>query len=248
MAVDFRAKQDEFTRYIRDPDNQPLPADVKPERMAMYRELIYNNLESFLAGNFPVIRQILSDDQWHVLVQDFILKHQARTPYFAEIAEEFLNYLENERNNPDDFPFLLELAHYEWVELALSVAVADANASAEKPEITDASLIGLSPVAWLLLYSYPVHLISPDYLPAEPPQQPATLVAYRDDNDAVKFMEINAFTYRLLEIIQEQGNANALTCVQQIAQEANHPNPETIIANGLKTLQQLADKGIVRAG
>ena len=32
---------------------------------------------------------------------------------------------EDERDNEADFPFLLELAHYEWVEMALSIAKDD---------------------------------------------------------------------------------------------------------------------------
>lgn len=80
MSVDFKAKQLEFTQYIRNPATNPVPADVKPERMAMYRELIFNNIEGFLTGNFPVIRTLLDDQQWYDLAQDFfpgiIAKHR----------------------------------------------------------------------------------------------------------------------------------------------------------------------------
>jgi uncharacterized protein len=47
MGVDFRIKQAEFAAYIRDPENQRLPVDVKPQRMVMYRELFFNNINSF---------------------------------------------------------------------------------------------------------------------------------------------------------------------------------------------------------
>lgn len=245
MSVDFRAKQDEFARYIRDPDNQPPPADVKPERMLMYRELIYNNIEGFMAGNFPVIRKIMDDQQWRALIHDFILAHRAHTPYFAEIAEEFLDYLENERKHHNDFPFLPELAHYEWVELALSVAADERVAGTQKPAINEDGLLRLSPLAWLLLYRFPVHRISPDFLPQEAPEQPTSLIAYRDHNDEVKFMDINPFTYRLLAIIHEQGEAHALACLEQVAEESRHPDPALIISGGLLTLQELAEKGIV---
>jgi len=72
--VDFKSKQDEFAAYIRDPQNNPVPADVKEQRMAMYRELFFNNIEGFLSGNFPVLRQILNDQQWFALAQDFFRK------------------------------------------------------------------------------------------------------------------------------------------------------------------------------
>jgi uncharacterized protein len=245
MSVDFKAKQLEFTRYVRDPAKNPAPADVKPERMAMYRELIFNNIESFLAGNFPVIRKILNDGQWLKLAQDFFSRHPCKTPYFSEIAEEFLDYLENERTNPDDFPFLLELAHYEWVEMALSIAKEDISGNQQDLDNLLYRSLRLSPLAWPLVYQFPVQNISPEYLPLVHPELPTTLVAYRDIDDNVKFVEINAMTYRLLEIIQEQGQITVEACLKQVAQESQHPNPEVITAGGLQILKELAEKTVV---
>jgi hypothetical protein len=213
--------------------------------MAMYRELIFNNIEGFLAGNFPVIRKILGDQQWPELVQDFFANHTCKTPYFSEIAEEFLEYLENERDNADDFPFLLELAHYEWVEMALSIAKDEIKVNQHLPDNLRHSTLQLSPLAWPLVYRFPVQLISPDYLPLEPPEQPTCLIAYRDQDDAVKFIEINAMTYRLLEIIQEHGQINTEDCLNQVTQESRHPNSDVIIAGGLQTLKELAKKNVI---
>jgi uncharacterized protein len=245
MSVDFKAKQHEFTQYIRDPATNPAPADVQPERMAMYRELIFNNIESFLTGNFPVIRKILDDEQWLELAQDFFLKHACKTPYFSEIAEEFLDYLENERSNPDDLPFLLELAHYEWVEMALSIAKEDINPHQQIIDNLLHQTITLSPLAWPLLYQFPVQNIAPDYLPLMPPEQPTCLLAYRGTDDEVKFIEINPMTYRLLEIIQELGQIKTEDCLKQLAVESQHPNTEAIMSGGLQTLSELAEKTVI---
>jgi hypothetical protein len=245
MSVDFKAKQLEFTGYIRNPAINPVPTDVKPERMAMYRELIFNNIKGFLAGNFPVIRKILDDQQWFGLAQDFFANHTCKTPYFSEIAEEFLDYLENERANPADFPFLLELAHYEWVEMALSIAKDDVTANQHLLDDLLYQTIKLSPLAWPLVYQFPVQLISPEYLPSTPSEQPTCLIAYRDLDDAVKFIEINPMTYRLLEITQEHGQIIVENCLKQLAQESNYPNPDVIIAGGLQILKDLAEKSVI---
>lgn len=247
MPVDFKTKQLEFTRYIRDPVINPAPADVKPERMAMYRELIFNNIEGFLAGNFPVIRKILDDRQWFELTQDFFSRHRCKTPYFSEIAEEFLDYLENGRANPYAYPFLLELAHYEWVEMALSVAKEDVRANLLQLGDLLHDTIRLSPLAWPLVYQFPVQLISPDYLPLAPPGQPTCLIAYRGQDDEVKFIEINPMTYRLLEIIQEHGQIITEDCLNQVAQESHHPNPDIVITGGLQILKDLAEKTVIVA-
>lgn len=245
MSVDFKAKQLEFTRHIRDPLKYPAPTDVKLERMAMYRELIFNNIEGFLGGNFPVIRKILDDRQWFELTQDFFSKHVSKTPYFSEIAEEFLDYLENERENSDDYPFLLELAHYEWVEMALSIAKDDVTTNQDLSNDLLHQTIRLSPLAWPLLYQFPVQLISPKYLPLEPPAQPSCLLAYRDQDDEVKFIEITPMAYRLLEIIQEHSQIITEDCLNQVAQESNYPNPDVIIASGLQIIKDLVKKTVI---
>jgi hypothetical protein len=244
-GIDFKVKQHEFAAYIRDPENNPPPADVQPQRMAMYRELFFNNIDSFLAANFPVIRAILTDSQWFELAQDFFAKHSSQTPHFSEIPEEFLDYLQNERSNPDDFPFLLELAHYEWVEMALSIAKDNVPENRVNPDNLEQQRVRLSPLAWPLAYQYPVHKISPDFLPQTAPDSATFLVVYRNPDDEVNFIEITPITYRLLEIIQGHEQALVIDCLKQVADESKHPNPETIIAGGLEILKELAEKTVI---
>jgi len=245
MNVDFKAKQQEFAAYIRDPANNPAPADIKPQRMSMYRELFFNNVESFLSSNFPVLRKIMDDSAWLELAQDFFARHQSKSPYFSEIPEEFLAYLQHERKNPDDFPFLLELAHYEWAEMALAIAQEEVVNLPQNAAAVLEGCIKLSPLAWPLAYQYPVHLISPDFLPTEAPEQPTFLIVYRNQDDDVNFIQITALTYRLLQIIQDHEAMPAEFYLQQVADESNHPEPGLIIAPGLQILRDLAEKTII---
>jgi hypothetical protein len=239
----FDSKQREFAAYIRDPEHNPAPADVPEQRVALYRELFFNNINGFLASNFPVLRTLLNDEQWFELAQDFFANHASKTPYFAEIPEEFLAFLENERNNANDYPFMLELAHYEWVEMAL--AIAKEELVINQSTLTLQTRVQLSPLAWHLAYQYPVHKISPDFLPTTPPEQPTCLIVYRDAHDDVHFIEITPLTYRLLAMIQEQENIRVTDCLQRIIQETQHPNPELIKTAGLQILTELAEKMIV---
>lgn len=243
--VNFDHKQREFAAYIRDPEHNPAPVDVPEQRVAMYRELFFNNINSFLSGNFPVIRTLLNNEQWFELTQDFFAHHVSHTPYFSEIPEEFLNFLENERDNTNDYPFLLELAHYEWVEMALAISKDELIAgSTDFSDLINAR-VQLSPVASVLAYAYPVHKISPEFLPTEPTGQPNCLIVYRDAHDEVHFMEITPLTYRLLAMIQEQENMLVADCLQHLLQETQHPNPELIKTAGLQILTELAEKMII---
>ncbi len=245
MRIDFKAKQLEFAAYIRDPENKPAPADVQPQRMAMYRELFFNNIDSFLTANFPVLRAILDDRQWQALAQDFFAKHECHSPHFSKIPEEFLDYLQNERDNSADFPFMLELAHYEWVEMALSIALETMPDQQQSPDKLIDQSIRLSALAWPLAYQYPVQKISPDFLPEAVPEQPTFLIVYRNPQDEVNFIEITPLTYRLLDIIQEHEGILTEDCLKQVAEESQHPNPDLIIAGGLQILKELAKKTII---
>lgn len=114
--------QRRFAARIRDPQ-QALPPGIATERMAIYEELFFNNLDGFISSGFPVLRQLFDEPRWHRLVRAFMREHRCRTPYFSQLGEEFIGWLQDGyRAEEGDPPFLLELAHYEWVELALSPA------------------------------------------------------------------------------------------------------------------------------
>ncbi len=242
---DFIRQQYAFTAHIRDPEKYPGPTDVEDRRMGIYRELLYNNVESFLEGNFPVIRKIIDDEAWHGMVRDFFARHESHTPYFAEIPREFIQYLQEERGErPEDPPFLVELAHYEWVEAALAIAPEEPVNAAESEGIERGGdlLEGiplLSNLAWPLAYRFPVHKISPDVLPNEPPAEPAYLVIYRNRDDAVGFLEVNAVTFRLLQLLQEDSPPTGREAMQRIAEELAHPNPDVVVQGGLDILKHL---------
>jgi hypothetical protein len=112
----FQEQQYAFAAHIRDPKNVPAPEGIEDRRMAIYRELFFNNLQSLLANMFPVLKKLHSDRHWRHLIRKFMQRHQAKTPYFLELPAEFLAFLQNEYEpGPDDFPFLVELAHYEYI-------------------------------------------------------------------------------------------------------------------------------------
>lgn len=245
--LSFIKKQSEFSAFIRDPENSPAPEDVKKQRMDMYRELFFNNINSFLISNFPVLHRILDENQWTALVQDFFSEHSCKTPYFSEIPEEFINYLQNERKAvEDDPPYMLELAHYEWVEMALTIA--KETFPGIDPSLVENPLghkIALSPLAWPLVYQYPVHKISPQFQLEDSPEQPTCIVVYRDADFEVRFLAITAVIFRLLQIVQDQDGILAEDCIQQITREFSSLNPEVIRKGMVQSLKELAGKGII---
>ncbi|WP_372747273.1 DUF2063 domain-containing protein [Litorivivens sp.] len=241
----FQQLQGDLTRHIRDPERHAGPSGIEGRRLKIYRELFYNNIEGFLSSGFPVLRSIFSDEAWHAMVRDFMRSHLCRSPYFLEISEEFLAYLEHERGErPGDPPFMQELAHYEWVELALDVAPDDDLAACCDDVL--AGLPAVSSLAWPLAYRFPVHQLGPAFQPDQPPIQPTYLVVYRTPDDDVEFMEINAVTFRLLALLQEGSASSGAEVLQQLAVEMSHPDPGQLLHFGADLMAQLQAASILR--
>ena len=93
MAEALREQQYALARHVRDPGANPPPPGIEDRRLAIYRELFLNGIDSLLAGNFPVIRRTLGDEAWRALVRRFYSRHRCRTPLFTEIGREFVQYL-----------------------------------------------------------------------------------------------------------------------------------------------------------
>jgi hypothetical protein len=246
-ARPFMESQRAFAAHIRDPRGRPCPGDVEERRMAIYRDLVYNNVASLLATNFPVTKQVLDDGHWADLIRGFFIHHRCTTPLFHELAQEFLAYLQGARaGDPRDPAFLLELAHYEWIELALDIAEDEPlPAPADPNGDLLAGVPAVSPLAWSLSYRFPVHCIGPGHRPEVPPAEPTRLVVYRNRQGSVGFMEVNAVTQRLLQLLREDRSITGLESLKRIATELCHPRPDQVIAAGRQLLSDLRGRDIL---
>lgn len=241
----FMQRQYEFAARIRDPQHAPAPVDVSTKRMAAYEELFYNNIHECLSNAFPVLRKIHDDEAWHALLRDYFATHRSRTPLFHEMPREFLFYLQEEHDaHNGDYPFMLELAHYEWVELELLTAEETLPVAIARGDLLIGSPV-LSPLTRLMSYHYPVHRIAPDNIPEQPSEPPNHLLAYRDRSDRIGFMELNPATARLVQLIDEQPQLSGRELLKQIASELNHPNPQTVIEGGRDILDELKQRDII---
>lgn len=250
---DFRALQLEFTAHIRHPQKNGIPEGVEPRRMQIYRELVFNNVENFLSTTFPVTRSCFTGDDWRELVRDYLHRHKASSPYFLEIPQEFMEFLaatetpaatdsvdEASRGAP---PWLLELCHYEWVELALDVADLELPWDQVDPD-ADAmeSALIVSPLIWSLGYHWPVHTIGPENK-TNVQKCSTLLIVFRDRQDKVRFMESDPPTSRFLELLGT--NVSLRECIDQMNVEMPQLTTTQVEEKMLATLKNLRGADIV---
>lgn len=243
----FMQTQYAFAAHIRDPQHAPQPAGVESRRMAIYNELFYNNVEDFMSSSFPVLRSLYEEEAWHALIRTYFSRHRSTTPLFPEMPREFLKFLEDEYEaQAADHPFMLELAHYEWLELAL--ALADEQNNSDDIDPTGDLLAGkpvLSSLAWPQHYHYPVHKICTAYTPSAEERVDTHLLVYRDQQDEIHFMELNPVTALLIQLIKQGLHASGRECLEDIARQLNHPNPQTVVNAGLAILNDLHQRRVV---
>ncbi len=238
----FQDKQYAFAAHLRDPENVPAPEGIEDRRMAVYRELFFNNLVSLLGTFFPVLRRIHSDSEWRYLVREFMKHHKASTPYFLQLPEEFLSFLQHGYTPREtDFVFLAELAHYEYVELALSISEDENELEGVDP---DGDLLAGVPVksvlAWAFAYHFPVQRIAPEFLPTEPTEQPVYLVVFRRPDDKVRFLELNAVTAALLDAIENnEDHKTGEELLRALATTIQFPDIDALLGHGLDALREM---------
>ena len=246
---EFKQAQYAFAAHLRDPANNTAPSGIEDRRLKIYRDLFFNNVSGLMAQTFPVLHSLLSEEKWLRTIRDFYANYECHTPLFTELPKEFLDWLSEHRAaEADDPAFMLELAHYEWVELALSLAP-DAELPLEIHHYGDLlnSAPILSPLAWSLSYHFPVHQISPDFQPDTAGEQPTCLVVYRNRDDEIGFIETNPVTVQLLALLAENGEQQKTgnELLTELATALPQFPAEAIQQGGLQTLEQLRQKDIV---
>ena len=215
---EFIRLQRAFTRHLRDPDNVAAPGAHEERRMAIYRHAIYANVAGFMGDNYPRVRAVFDEEHWQAMLREYIVRHVSWSSAFVELPQEFLAYLEHERDDPADPPFLLELAHFDWLETLVG---ADTRSIDSAVFDRDGDLLSgvpyPNPIMRRIDYAYPVHAIDENYLPQEPPATPTRIAAFRDPDNHYGFLDLNDASARLLDRIMANEHRTGRELLAQLA-------------------------------
>ena len=177
--------QHRFAQAIREGE----AADGLPQdRLNVYIRLIRNNIHSFIDRCYTETPQYLDSGEWGRLKEGFIRDARAQTPYFQEIAGEFLQYCQSLPLSDD----LLALMDFEHTQLLAEVAQTDSQAS---PADSDDLAYTLSPAAFVRRYHYDV---TDELQEAE-----TAVLVWRDSEDDVMYQTLDDFDALLLETLAD---------------------------------------------
>lgn len=230
-----------FTQHLRDPDRIAPPADLAPERVAVYANAVIRNAETFIGENFPRIKSLLAEQAWLSMVRDYFSRHPSTTPLFVELPGEFLRYLDELRDAPDDPAFLYELAHFEFLETQVS---ADEQRIDEREIDPKGDVIAgvpvVNPTLRLVRYTFPVHRIDASNQPDAAPDAPTFIAAFRDRGNHFGFIDLNSASARAVELLLRDDGLSGDEVMRAIAAELQHPDPDAVVAGGRAILERLA--------
>ncbi|MDT8451050.1 MAG: putative DNA-binding domain-containing protein [Wenzhouxiangellaceae bacterium] len=236
--------QKRFADHIRDPDNRPAPEGIEERRLAIYRRLFFNNISGLFAKNFPIPYRIVPDDRWRKLIRAFMVEHRPTTPLFPEIGREFVRFLAEHPEHYPEWPWLAELAHWQFASTGVRNDEADLAALDVDPE--GDLLAGhpvVNPTLRLAQYRWPVHRIRANRLPDG--ESPVILAIWRRTDDSLGRLQINALTGRLLELLQENPGSGGHDCLIRLAGEIDHSEPEALVGHGRDLLASLRDRDLI---
>jgi hypothetical protein len=243
--MSFLQIQQSFIDYIKQP-SQTLPVGTDTRRMNVYRELFFNNIDGFVSSAFPVLKTLYPRKEWLALVQTFFVTHDCQTPIFIEIAQEFLVFLQTEYDvKPSDPVFMLELAHYEYMELVVAVAKDNPQQKQMTTPIIMQHLC-LSDTAKVLQYTFNVQRVSEQYRPEVPEQSPQYFCLYRDEEDEVIFLQLTPLSAQVLGFLSQYEAVPFTDLSDWLVETYSNMDRNTLAQGALQLLEDLADKGVVK--
>ncbi|MCW8092505.1 HvfC family RiPP maturation protein [Alteromonas sp. ASW11-130] len=242
MTLAFQQIQHKFVSSVR--SGVPIKGDHELyRRVGIYQSLLFNNILNFVDSGFPVLKSIIDNKKWRELVRDFFQTWECKSPYFIAISEAFLNYLIELDLEKHQLPiFTVSLAHYEWLELAISIRDVEVRFAKSNEKV---SSVKLSPLATLVSYPFPVHQISS----MNQPRKSSELhyyVVYRDKSCDVQFSKLAPATAYVLQILIESETGTSLQSLKNKAIKAMPSvDPATIAAGMELTIADMLEKGIL---
>lgn len=249
--------------FREDVFSQNLP--INKSGVNLYASLIEIGRLDLMASVYPCIKALLGKK-----FRDLVLAYYETLPpdhyNLNRSANRFAGYLEQyESTLVSRHPFIVELAHFEWIELEVMeaesanlIALGSAHASKRgrgvKPnaetnlESEAQDFVSTSPrladVVVLHKYQYPVMAISKtlldgEKLPRRVKKETTNMAIYRDNKShQCRFLELGAMAFEALQMVQAQPGITYGELLKSVCQSSSDSPAETVEAF-LELLEEL---------
>lgn len=211
--------QAEFANAIRYNNVSLMHGNVSPQRLGVYARLVRNNTLGFIDRCYVELPRHISAEQWHDVKEKFVQEGKANSPYFQDIAGEFLHFCQDYACFE---PHLLALMDFENAQLQAEVSMANVPAEFEWDNNTVMQLSGAAE-----LRQYDVNFIRSEFKQFE--VEPTNVLIWRDAAFGIYYKCLEELDFFLLSSLQESANSlNGL--LAELSKFINQdPNLKTVL-------------------
>lgn len=190
MAKNLAQTQQEFVQAIREKNATGYDA----RRLNVYVRLVRNNTFGFIEKCFTETPAHLNPQDWDNAKEDFVKNGKAHSPYFQDIAGEFLQFCQQNKIFDNA---ILALMQFEFDQLQAEVSTFQVPAQFD---ITEDSLMKCSEVCFIK--EYPVDFLSTEF--SQILEQPSKTIIWRNAQFEVYYQMLTELDHFLLTLLQER--------------------------------------------
>lgn len=186
---------------------------IDKEGIRLYANLLNIGHQDLMENVYPGCAKLIGE-KWSEVVDDYFEKFPPAHFNLNRAAESFSKYLSKFGDRyVRKYPFIVELADYEWVELELIEHPGDVRTCPHQaltsPEQFEALSPVVNPVLAIRRYKYQItgiveHLEGDCCLPKDVEPQLTCVIVYREpDTHSCRFLEVGEMTARIVAVALE---------------------------------------------
>lgn len=218
-----------------------------PPRLAVYRRIVRANVYDVVERMMPRTRARLNraaNGAFDATLDRFLDEVAPRTHYLRDIPRELLAWAAPEWRARADVPrYLLDLAAHELAFFTVSAS----PAPTERPEVAEIAIdrpLVFSEARQLARYDFAVHELPGDRGDTtEPAERVTLLLAYRDAENAVRWLELTTLAAEILERLF--AGAPLGRAIEDACAALDRPCTDAVLADTAQFLADLGERGVL---
>ncbi len=260
------AQEKPWQSFLNTPEGQSL-SGCDRARLFLYEELLFASVEDTLSSLFPVTYHFLKPE-WNSLVEKYRRQFPNRSFQLYHVAQDFPEFVQGLSGYMKKYPFLWDLALYEWLEIEVLNQEDDPLPSdlqpgfPAEPSMLSVFMPVLNPIRRQHTFQYPIPAILTEASRREEvgqgfdaftldgqPVQPieTTMLIYRDpETFKARFFNLTPLTGALIEVMAEHQSYEVSFKLIHTSVEALAQVPyETLAQQGIGLLNQCFQQKIL---
>lgn len=236
-------QQNNFASFCKTNVLQPIDG-LTENRIHHYRRLIRGVIDDSLRSAYPITENLLTDDEWNFIVDEFIAKHKSQSPQIWQMPYEFYQFIdENKFEVKIKYPHLIDLLLFEWKEIELYM-MEDKNDDIKNLSVNiyNSSKIVLNREYEILQLSFPVHIKQSENITIS--DKGIYYVLMFRANDKVQFFDLSSFFVWLIYEI-ENNDYSIEQLIKKSEEAYKNIECKIIRENFLKFIYTMHSKGFI---